>query len=97
MEQGSSILAAGREKALARSAYCEAVRSFEQALSALAHLPEKRETHEQAIDLRLTLRSALSPLGNIGRILACLREAQSLAEALDPIRRPKELQACYLP
>ena len=47
------------EKALARSAYREAVGSFEQALSALPHLPEQRDTREQAVDLRLALRSAL--------------------------------------
>ena len=50
------------EKAMARSAYREAVAYFEQALSALSHLPEQRDTREQAIDLRLALRSALSPL-----------------------------------
>ena len=50
------------EKAMARSAYREAVGYFEQALSALQHLPETHETREQAIDLRLALRTALLPL-----------------------------------
>jgi predicted ATPase len=45
------------EKAMARSAHREAVESFEQALSALPHLPETRATREQAIDLRLALRT----------------------------------------
>ena len=67
------------EKAMARSAHREAVGSFEQALSALPHLPETRDTREQAIDLRLALRSALSPSGDYGRILAILREAEALA------------------
>ena len=58
------------EKAMARSAYREAVGYFEQALSALPHLPEQRDTREQAIDLRLALRSALAPSGDFGRILA---------------------------
>jgi class 3 adenylate cyclase/tetratricopeptide (TPR) repeat protein len=75
------------EKAVARSAYREAVGSFEQALSVLLHLPETRATREQAIDLRLTLRSALRPLGELGRILAYLHEAEALAEALDDPRR----------
>jgi class 3 adenylate cyclase/tetratricopeptide (TPR) repeat protein len=75
------------DKALARSAHREAVGSFEQALNALAHLPEQRDTRAQAIDLRLALRAALRPLGNLGRILACLREAEALAEALDDPRR----------
>jgi tetratricopeptide (TPR) repeat protein len=75
------------EKALTRSAYREAVGDFEQALSVLRHLPEQRDTLEQAIDLRLTLRTALRPLGDFGRILACLREAEILAEALDDTHR----------
>ena len=58
------------EKAMARSAYREAVGYFEQALSALPHRPEQRDTLEQAIDLRLALRSALLALGDFGRILA---------------------------
>ena len=50
------------EKAMARSAHSLAVGYFEQALSALPHLPETRDTLEQAIDLRLSLRSALFTL-----------------------------------
>jgi tetratricopeptide (TPR) repeat protein len=75
------------EKALARSAHREAAGSFEQALSTLQHLPEQRHTREQAIDLRLALRSALSPSGDLGRILAVLHEAEALAAALDDPRR----------
>jgi predicted ATPase len=71
------------EKAMARSAHREAVGAFEQALGALTHLPEQRDTIEQAIDLRLALRSALRPLGEFGRILTYLLEAESLAVALD--------------
>jgi tetratricopeptide (TPR) repeat protein len=75
------------EKAMARSAYREAVGYFEQAISALQHLPEQRDTLEQAIDLRLALRSALLPSGDSGRILSYLREAESLAVALDDPHR----------
>jgi tetratricopeptide (TPR) repeat protein len=75
------------EKAMARSAYREAVGYFEQALSALPHLPEQRELREQAIDLRLALRSALFPSGDAERILSYLREAETLATALDNPRR----------
>src|SRR5438876_11521340 len=60
---------------------------FEQALSTLSHLPEQRDTREQAIDLRLALRNALWPLGDFGRTLEVLREAESLAAALDDPRR----------
>jgi predicted ATPase len=75
------------EKVEARSAYPEAVGYFEQALSSLAHLPERRATREQAIDLRLALRTALWPSGDFVRTLACLREAEALATALDDPRR----------
>jgi tetratricopeptide (TPR) repeat protein len=89
------------EKAMARSAYREAVASFEQALSALAHLPETRDTCEQAIDLRLALGLALVPSGNLGRTLGALREAESLAEALGDPRRLAQVSVrlsvhCYL-
>ncbi len=75
------------EKAMARSAYRQAVGSFEQALSVLSQLPETRTTREQAIDLRLVLHNALLPSGDFGRILAYLREAEALAESLDDPRR----------
>jgi tetratricopeptide (TPR) repeat protein len=75
------------EKTMARSAHREAVAYFEQALRALTHLPERREMIEQAIDLRLALYTALLPLGDFGRILALLHEAESLAVALDDPRR----------
>ena len=75
------------EKAMARSAHREAVGYFEQALSALLHLPETRAIREQAIDLRLALRLALFPSGDSRRILAALREAEALAAALDDPRR----------
>jgi class 3 adenylate cyclase/tetratricopeptide (TPR) repeat protein len=74
-------------KALARSANREAVSSFEQALTALGHLPETRERLGEAIDLRFDLRTALFPLGEFERILGCLREAEGLASTLDDQRR----------
>jgi tetratricopeptide (TPR) repeat protein len=71
------------EKTMARSAYREAVGYFEQALGALPHLPEQRDTREQAIDLRLALEVALNALGEYRRRLALLGEAEALARALD--------------
>jgi tetratricopeptide (TPR) repeat protein len=71
------------ENAMHRGAHQEASAYFEQALAALQHLPEHRETQEQAIDLRFALRNALLPLEAHPRILDLLREAQPLAEALD--------------
>jgi tetratricopeptide (TPR) repeat protein len=69
-------------KALARSAYREAVAGFDQALLALGHLPESRETLAQAIDLRCELRNALLPLDEQVRLVDHLREAEVLAERL---------------
>jgi class 3 adenylate cyclase/tetratricopeptide (TPR) repeat protein len=86
----AKALAYGRqagEKALAQSACREAVGYFEQGLRVLAHLPEQRDTREQAIDLRLALRTALRPLGELERVVTCLREAESLAVALNDPRR----------
>jgi tetratricopeptide (TPR) repeat protein len=60
----------------------EVVGCAEQALVALRHLPESRATQEQAIDLRLGLRGALLELGELRQMLAHLREAATLAEAL---------------
>jgi hypothetical protein len=74
------------EKTIAQSAYREAAGYFEQSLSALEHLPEARDTCEQAIDLRFALRAALFPSGDSERILVCLREAESLVAALDDPR-----------
>ena len=65
------------EQAVARSAHREAVAAFEQALGALQHLPDSRDTHAQAIDLRLDLRTALYPLGELGRVRVCLQDAAS--------------------
>jgi tetratricopeptide (TPR) repeat protein len=74
-------------RAMARSANPEAVAFYEQALGALERLPETPETAEQAIDARFELRSALIPLGEVARILRCLREAEALAAARGDRRR----------
>ena len=74
-------------KAMERSASREAVGCYEQALAALAHLPEHRTLREQAIDLRLDLYSARLVLGQLERILHDFRVAETLAEALDDPRR----------
>ena len=90
-EVWEKALAYGRQagdKAQTRSAYREAVVCFEQALAALEHLPDSRAATEQAIDLRLGLRTALNALGEApGRMLDHLRRAETLAQTLgDPLR-----------
>jgi class 3 adenylate cyclase/tetratricopeptide (TPR) repeat protein len=74
-------------KGVARSANREALTFFEQALSALKHLPESRSTLEQAIDLRLDMRQALVPLGEFDQILNHLGEAETIAKTIDDKRR----------
>ena len=74
-------------KADARSALQEAVSYFELALTALAHLPDDRETREQAIDLHFNLRVSLGALGEHERLLEHLRTAEALANTLGDERR----------
>ncbi len=70
-------------KAAARSAYREAAAGFEQALVALRHLPESRERFQQEIDVRFDLRSSLQALGEHERVFEHLREAETVASALE--------------
>jgi tetratricopeptide (TPR) repeat protein len=74
-------------RAEARSAHHEAVAYFEQALAALAQLPEHRDTLEQAIDLRFDLHNSLHPLGEQARIFDNLHATEALAERLGDDRR----------
>jgi tetratricopeptide (TPR) repeat protein len=74
-------------KAAGRSAYRQAVASFEQALRISQNMPETNVVREQAVDIRLDLRNALLALGEYKRILDCLREAEHLAETLADERR----------
>jgi tetratricopeptide (TPR) repeat protein len=82
-----SYLRQAGTKADARSALREAVSYFEQALTALAQLPDDRETREQAIDLHFNLRISLGALGERERVLEHLRLAEALANALGDQRR----------
>jgi class 3 adenylate cyclase/tetratricopeptide (TPR) repeat protein len=66
-----------------RAAFHEAVVYCDQALLAFAHLPESGDTRGLAIELRLALGNSLTALGEYGRHLALLGEAEALARALD--------------
>jgi transcriptional regulator with AAA-type ATPase domain/tetratricopeptide (TPR) repeat protein len=74
-------------RAVEQGANREAAAYFEQCLVVMSHLPQTRERTEQAIDLRFDLRNALQPLGDLGRIVSCLREAEALAAPLGDERR----------
>jgi class 3 adenylate cyclase/tetratricopeptide (TPR) repeat protein len=70
-------------KAAARSALPEALAWFEQAIGALAELPESRSTLEQGFDIRLEMRPVLSQLAEQRRAYERVVEAQAIAERLD--------------
>jgi DNA-binding NtrC family response regulator/tetratricopeptide (TPR) repeat protein len=74
-------------QALARSANQDATAWLDQAVAALAHLPERREHLERAIDLQLDLRNALWPLAEFRRVFDCLKRAEQLATTLGDQRR----------
>jgi class 3 adenylate cyclase/tetratricopeptide (TPR) repeat protein len=74
-------------KAAARSALPEALAWFEQALEALAEVPESRPTLEQGFDIRLEMRPVLSQLAEQRRAFERVVEAQALAERLDDDHR----------
>ena len=80
-------------RAYDRAALREAVTAFEQALQALTHLPDGSDTRGLAIDLRLALGGSLSSLGEYGRCLALLGEAEALARALDDRARLAQVLA----
>ena len=86
-EQAVTYLCQAGSKALARSANRESASYFEQALSALEHVPETRETLQHAIDIRFDLRNAFLPMGKFDTFHGYLREAEALARKLDDQRR----------
>ena len=74
-------------RAMGRAAYREGIAHLEQALGALRHLPETRETTERTIDLHIDIRNAFQTLGDQARTGEHLHEAERLARTLgDPHR-----------
>jgi len=92
-EKATSHLWRAGTRAAVRSAYREAVACFEQALAALGHAPETRETLAQAIDLHLEARRALYPLGDIEAIFGHLQTAEAVAVTLGDQRRLADVLA----
>jgi class 3 adenylate cyclase/tetratricopeptide (TPR) repeat protein len=86
-EKAVHYLRQAGNKAAARSALHDARVWFEQALGALATLPESRSTLEQAFEVRLELRQVLAQAGDLPTTLERLREAEALAERLNDDRR----------
>jgi predicted ATPase len=74
-------------KAMGQSAYRAVVIAYEQALEALEHLPQERETLVQVVDLHLALHPPLVALNANEAILSHLHTAETLAAALNDQRR----------
>jgi class 3 adenylate cyclase/tetratricopeptide (TPR) repeat protein len=92
-EKAATYLRQAGTRAADRWAHREAAAYFEQSLEALQRLPQSREMTEQAIDIRLELRSSLWALREPERIIHHLREAETLAEALGDQRRLLRISA----
>ncbi len=70
-------------KAAAKSAHREAVTRFTDALAAIERLPQSGAIMQQAFDLRFSLRTSLSPLGEFQRSFELLHEAEAIATTLN--------------
>jgi class 3 adenylate cyclase/tetratricopeptide (TPR) repeat protein len=86
-DKATTYLRQAAVKAQARSAHREALAALEEALQALRHLPDTPERREQEIDVRIELRGSLYPLGDFERMVAYLKEAETMARAIGDSRR----------
>ena len=86
-DKAAAYLQRAANAAVGRSAYREGLAGFEQALVALAYLPDGREKYERGADLHSQIRQALHPLGDDQAIIEHLRQAEALATTLGDRRR----------
>ena len=86
-EKAVGYLRQAGARALARSANRAAVDYFERAVAALEQAGHATAPADVAVDLRLDLRHALTPLGEVERILRHLREAEVVAVRTGDRRR----------
>jgi len=84
------------ERAAALCADAEAVAHYERAIDALARLPATSETVREAIDLRLALRAPLWRGGQLERLLAIFREAESLGTQHNETERLDAVYSFFL-
>ena len=70
-------------KAAAKSAHREAVARFTEALTAIERVPQSGTVMQQAFDLRFSLRTSLSPLGDFQRSFELLHEAEAIARTFN--------------
>jgi class 3 adenylate cyclase/tetratricopeptide (TPR) repeat protein len=88
-DKAAQYLRQAGAKAVARSATREAIELFEQALAALAHLPETEESLAEALDAHLALGPALIALKGAAapEVEDCYRRAQELCGRLQETSR----------
>jgi class 3 adenylate cyclase/tetratricopeptide (TPR) repeat protein len=86
-ERAAAYLRQAGAKAATRSALPDARSWFEQALGALAELPESPSTLTQGLEIRLELRIVLNQLGEVRQALDRLHEAEALADRLNDDRQ----------
>ena len=92
-EQAADYLREAGVKAAARSALSDARGWLEQALDALARLPETPATLAQGLEIRLDLRIVLNQIGEVRQALVRLREAEALADRLNADRQRGRVSA----
>ncbi len=74
-------------KAMSRSAFSEALSSYQRAFEALNRLAESRDKIEMRIDLHLDCRNVLFLLGDLTRVAEHLHRAEILAQSLGDQQR----------
>jgi tetratricopeptide (TPR) repeat protein len=98
-EKATTYLYRAGDRAADRADNRQAVARFEQALSALGHLPETRERLQLSVDIHFRTFVALWQLGELRQQVDALREADAVARALGDRRRQGRVAAlisfCY--
>jgi len=74
-------------KAMSRSAFSEALSSYQRAFEALNQLAESRDKVEMQIDLHLDCRNVLFLIGDLTRVAEHLHRAEILAQSLGDQQR----------
>jgi len=92
-EQAAYYLRQAGVKAAERSALSDARGWLEQALDALARMPETPSTLAEGLEIRLDLRVVLNQIGEVRQALGRLREAEVLADRLNADRQRGRVSA----
>jgi DNA-binding SARP family transcriptional activator len=86
-DKAARYLAEAGHAAWGRVAKADAAQCFQQALDALARLPDSRQKGEQAFEITFALGRVVFSTGDLGQALAHYRAAEALARTLGDDRR----------